>query len=82
MRLLAINDLWGDKYEALLVKQANGARQNKADHHHQLLDEHTVRACQQGAARQEAACAAQRFLYERATLERQGEVAEQNNLGN
>ena len=41
-----------------------------------LLDEHTARACQQEAARQEAASAAQHFIQERAALERQqGEAA-------
>ena len=36
-----------------------------------LLDEHTARACQQEAAHQEAASAAQRFIQECVTLERQ-----------
>jgi hypothetical protein len=71
----AIDDLWGDEYEALLVKQAACARQSEAAHHQRLLDEHTARARQQEAARQEAACAAQRLLHKRAALECQGEAA-------
>ena len=68
--------IWGgDEYEALLVKQAASARQNKAAHRQWLLDEHTARARQQEAARQEAARAAQRLLHKRAALERQGEAA-------
>jgi len=46
-----------------------------------LLDEHTARACQQEAARQEAASAAQRFIQERAALQRQqGEAAHRQRL--
>jgi hypothetical protein len=71
----AIDDLWGDKYEALLVVQAACTRQNEAAHHQRLLDEHTTRARQQETAHQEAARAAQRLLHERAALERQGEAA-------
>jgi len=77
----AINDLWGDEYEALLVEQATRARQEEAAHRQQLLDEHAVRARQQEeAARQEAARAAQRLLHERAALERQGEAAHRQRL--
>jgi hypothetical protein len=76
----AIDDLWGDKYEALLVMQAASARQNEAAHRQWLLDEHTARARQQEAARQEAARAAQRLLHKRAALERQGEAAHRQRL--
>ena len=72
----AIDNLWADEYEALLVEQAARARQEEAAHRQRLLDEHAVRARQQEeAARQEAARAAQRLLHERAAHEHQGEAA-------
>jgi len=40
----AIDDLWADEYEALLVEQAARARQEEAAHRQRLHDEHTVRA--------------------------------------
>jgi len=78
----AINDLWADEYEALLIEQAARARQEEAAHRQRLLDEHAVRARQQEeAARQEAARAAQHLLHERTALEqRQGEAARRQRL--
>ncbi len=71
----AINDLWADEYEALLVEQAARARQEEAAHRQRLLKEHAVRARQQEEA------AHQRLLHERATLERrQGEAAHRQRL--
>ena len=46
----AIDDLWADEYEALLVEQAARARQEEAAHRQRLLDKHTVRARQQEEA--------------------------------
>ena len=81
---VAIDDLLADKYKALLVEQATRARQGQEEafHRQRLLDEHAVRARQQEeAACQEAACAAQRLLHERAALEqRQGEAARRQRL--
>ena len=76
----AIDDLWGDEYEALLIEQAARARQEEAARHQRLLDEHTTRACQQEANRKEAARAAQRLLHKRVALERQGEAAHRQHL--
>ena len=76
----AIDDLWGDEYEALLVEQAACARQEEAARRQRLLDEHTACARQQEAARQEAARAAQRLLHERAALKRQGEAEHRQRL--
>jgi hypothetical protein len=69
------NDLWVDEYKALLVKQAACARQEEAACRPRILDELAARACQQEAARQEAACTAQHLLHKRVALERQGEAA-------
>ena len=38
----AIDDLWGDEYEALLLEQAACARHEEAARRHRLLDEHTA----------------------------------------
>ncbi len=77
----AIDDLWADEYQALLVEQATCARQEEAAHCQRLLDKHAVRSRQQEeAARQEAARAAQRLLHERAALKRQGEAARRQRL--
>ena len=71
----AIDDLWADNCEALLVKQATHTRQEEAACCQRLLDKHVACACQQEAARQEAARAAQHVLHERAALKRQVEAA-------
>jgi hypothetical protein len=71
----SINDLWGDEYKALLVKQAAHACHEEAACSQRLLDKHTARARQQEAARQEALCAAHNLLHERAAHERQVEAA-------
>ena len=71
----AIDNLWMDEYEALLVEQAARTHQEEAARRQRLFDEHTACARQQEAARQEAAHAAQCLLQERAALERQGEAA-------
>ena len=67
----AINNLWADEYEALLVEQAAHARQEEAARRHWLLDEHATRARLQ-EAHQEAACTAQRLFHKRAALKLQG----------
>jgi len=46
----AIDDLWADEYEALLVEQAARACQEEAAHRQRLLNEHAVRARQQEEA--------------------------------
>ena len=76
----AVNDLWADEYEALLVEQAACTRQEEAAHRQWLLDEHAAHARQQETARQEALCAAQRLLHERAAHERQVEAAHRQRL--
>ncbi len=70
-----VDDLWADKYEALLVEQSARARQEEAARRQRLLDEHITRASQQEAACQEAARTAQCLLHERVALERQGKAA-------
>ena len=67
----AINDLWADKYKALLVEQATRACQEESACRQRLLDEHAVRSRQQEAACQEATRAAQRLLHKQAVLERE-----------
>ena len=71
----AVDDLWTDKYEALLVKQAARAHQEEAARRQRLLDEHAACVCQQEATCQEALHAAQHLLHERATHEHQVEAA-------
>ncbi len=82
----AINDLWADEYEALLVEQAARAHQEEAAHHQRLLNEHAAHARQHVAllvaqaarTRQEEAAHRQRLLDEHAAHARQQEAARQD----